>query len=70
MRILRVQMYCAQADADAFAALCLEPYSNSRILAAYSSSSDQDAAAETAAGGIATVDLGTQKLLSKIKLQR
>ena len=63
-------MYCAQADADAFAAVCLEPYSNSRILAAYSSNSDQNAAAEMAAGAIATIDLGKQKLLSKVQLQR
>ena len=61
-------MYRAQADADAFAAVCLEPHSNSRILAAYSSISDQDAAGETAAGGIATIDLGTQKLVSKVQL--
>jgi len=65
---LRVQIYCAQADADAYAAVCLEPYSNSRILAAYCSKSDQDAAAETAVGGIATIDLGTQKLISKVQL--
>ena len=58
---------CEQVDADAFAAVCLEPYSRGRILAAYSSSPSQDAEAEAAApGGIATIDVGTNKVLSKV----
>ncbi|CAL5225176.1 g7957 [Coccomyxa viridis] len=56
----------SQVDADGFAALCLEPYSRGRILAAYSSSPSQVADAEAAAaGGIATIDLGTKKVVSK-----
>lgn len=58
-------------DADGFAALCLEPYSRGRILAAYSSSPSQVADAEAAAaGGIATIDLGTKKVVSKVCLER
>ena len=60
---------CEQVDADAFAAVCLEPYSRGRVLAAYSSPPSQDADAEAAAtGGIDTIDLGTKKVVSKVCL--
>ena len=60
---------CAQADAEEFAALCLEPYSRIRILAGYSSAPGQNAEAEALpAGGIATVDLGTKKVVCKVCL--
>ena len=66
----RIDTVCVgykQVDADAFAAVCLEPYSRGRVLAAYSSPPSLDADAEAAAaGGIATIDLGTKKVLSKV----
>ena len=59
-------MYCEQVDAESFAALCLEPYSRIRVLAGYSSPGGQDTEATAAAGGIATIDLGTKKVVSKV----
>ena len=56
-----------QAEADAYTAVCLEPYSRARVLAGFSSAASQDAASETAAlGGIATIDVGTERLVSKV----
>ena len=56
-----------QAGADAYTAVCIEPYSRTRALAGFSSAAGQDAASETAAlGGIATMDIGTKRLVSKV----
>lgn len=60
-------MLLPQAGAEAFGALCLEPYSRGRILAGYSSIPSQESEVEAlAAGGIATIDLGSKKVLSKV----
>ena len=65
----KVCVCCEQADAEEYAALCLEPYSRTRILAALSSPLSQNAEAETApTGGIATIDLGTKKVVQKVHL--
>ena len=56
-----------QAEADAYTAVCLEPYSRTRVLAGFGSAAGQDAASETAAlGGIAIIDVGTERLVSKV----
>lgn len=58
-----------QAKADAYTAVCPEPYSRTRVLAGSSSAAGQDAASETAAlGGIAIIDIGTKRLVSKVCL--
>lgn len=64
-RPLRDIRCCLQAGAETFGALCLEPYSRGRILAGYSRVPSGEVEA-LAAGGIATIDLGSKKVLSKV----
>ena len=56
-----------QAEADAYTAVCIEPYSSTRVLAGFSKAASQDAASEVGAlGGIAIIDIGTKRLVSKV----
>ena len=58
-----------QAEADAYTAVCPEPYSRTRMLAGFSSAAGQAAAPESdTRGGIAIVDTGTKRLVSKVGL--